>query len=234
MAYTGRASQIAREFSTLCGLIHGQKRHFLYPYFCMSKRFPAWLFLAISLAVTGIALLPIIRVAIGLDSNFAVPFLSTVTLLIGGLMSGLTGMILLVRKPPVLDWSAQNTPPFSADHRRTLKRIHASGLFLYSGIPLANFFVCYWLWSKHRYLHPRIDSGGRAAVNFQITIYLYLLLSLFMVFAVIGILTTPLILLLHLIATLCAITAKTNASKEFSYPANIPVIEGRQPGSSST
>lgn len=194
----------------------------------MAKRLPAWLFLLIALCALGFSLLPVMRVAIGLDDSFSVSFLTVVMAMIGGLMSGLTGMILLVRKPPKINWSKQTAPEKPAHYNSTIRRLHAGGLLLYCGLPLANFFVCYWLWQKYRFQHPDFDLAGREVVNFQIAIYLYLLLSLFMVFAAIGIITTPMVLLLHLIATLVAVVRAPSAPR-FSYPANIPIIEGRRP-----
>jgi uncharacterized Tic20 family protein len=197
----------------------------------MAKRLPAWLFLTISLCALGFAFLPILRVVAGLDQNFSVPFLTVVMAMIGGLMSGLTGMILLVRKPPVIDWTNRERPDRPANFTAIIRRMHAGGLLLYCGLPLANFFVCYWLWQKYRLLHPEFDVAGREAVNFQITIYLYLLLSLFMMFAAIGIFTTPMVLALHLIGTLFALV-RAPYSAAFTYPANIPIIQGRRPATS--
>lgn len=189
----------------------------------MAKNLPVWLLLTAALVFLGIALLPLLRVALGIDAQIGLPFLTTVMLLIGGLMSGLSAMILLVRRVPPLSLDA------TADHTNTkpVMLMHASGLLLYTGIPLLNFLVAYWLWVRFRHENPHLNWLGREVLNFQVTIYLYLLLSLFMVFAAIGVVTTPLLLVFHLAATLYAI-AKTSAGRAFTYPANIPIIQGRR------
>ena len=193
----------------------------------MSDRLPAWFFLAVALILIGAAQLPLVRTIIGLDETIEVQFFTVVMLFIGGLMSGLTAMILLVRRVPPIDWAhspaAQAEPPQAS----LLVAMHGVGLLLYSGIPLLNFLVAYWLWGKYRHRHPSLDKAGRAVLNFQISIYLYLMLSLFMVIAIIGLVSTPLIIALHLLATLLAML-QASLGKQFNYPLNIPIIEGRQ------
>lgn len=189
----------------------------------MTKSLPAWLFLTISLVLMGVAQLPLLRVAIGIDQTISIPFTTTVIIMIGGLMSGLTAMILLVRRA---NMHPKATNAAQRDNLKTRLFIAASGFLLYSGIPLLNFLVVYWLWIRHRHECDTIDLWGRDVLNFQITLYLYLLLSLFMVFAIIGIMTTPIILLLHLICTILSILFTLNG-KSFHFPANIPIIQGR-------
>ncbi|NNC99465.1 MAG: DUF4870 domain-containing protein, partial [Gammaproteobacteria bacterium] len=100
------------------------------------------------------------------------------------------------------------------------------GLLIFSGIPLLNFLACYWLWVSYRQDSETLDRVGQEVLNFQISVYLYLLLSLFMVIAGIGIITTPLLLIYHLMMTLLALVYVARA-KDFHYPANIPIIQGR-------
>lgn len=193
----------------------------------MAKNLPVWIFLLAALVLIGSALMPVLRVAIGVDPSFQVAFSTVVMLLIGGLMSGLSAMILLVRRAPQLptaELSTENQKNPELNNKTTL--MHASGLLLYTLIPLLNFLVAYWLWIKYRHQHPELNLVGQKVLNFQITIYLYLLLSLFMVFAFIGIFTTPLILAFHAIATVIASVAAFSG-KEFNYPTNIPIIQGR-------
>ncbi|MBT8114261.1 MAG: DUF4870 domain-containing protein [Arenicella sp.] len=143
-------------------------------------------------------------------------------LMIGGLMSGLCAMLLMVnRRPQIAHVQQQPEPDIAA-----AGYIHACGLLIFTAVPLANFLLCYYLWIKYRGRSAWLDRTGIEALNFQISVYLYLLLSTFMVFAVIGLLTTPLILLFHLTCVIAAII-QTVRGKQFRYPANIPVIQGR-------
>lgn len=188
----------------------------------MVDRLPAWIFLSIALALIALALLPLMRVVVGVDQEIGMQFFTVVMFLIGGLMSGLTAMILLVRRQPKLNWP-DNVTGQSVDNSLLL---HSTGLLLFTGIPLLNFLSCYWLWVSRRRTSEAIDRVGQEVLNYQITMYLYLLLSLFIVFAGIGLLTTPLLLGLHLVFTLVAM-AMAAQGKQFSYPLNIPIIQGR-------
>ncbi|NND83007.1 MAG: DUF4870 domain-containing protein [Gammaproteobacteria bacterium] len=162
------------------------------------------------------------RFGLGLSPTIVLSPTSMAMWMIGGLMCGLTAMILMVRRQPMLPSAGS---PAAVERSRALA-LHGSGLLLYSGIPLANFLLCFWLWRRFRQQSPWLNQQGIQALNFQISIYLYLLLSAFMVFAVLGVITTPLLLLLHLVCTLLA-CLQILRGRSFNYPANIPIIEGR-------
>jgi len=190
----------------------------------MVNRLPSWVFIAIAMVFMGLALLPILRVILGIDNEFGIQFFTFVMLLIAGLMCGLTGMLLLVRRQPEnIEYHVHDLENFKAIEKATIVKIHASGLLMFTGLPLINFFVCYFLWVKHRHKTQLIDFQGREAICFQISVYLYLLLCLFMTIAVIGIFVIPIFLLLHLIASIVA-TSMAYQDKAFRYPANITII----------
>ena len=192
----------------------------------MVNRLPAWFFLGSALILIGLALLPALRVLFGIDQHIGMQFMTVVMLLIGGLMSGLTAMILLVRRQIKIDWTKHSNTLEESEIKTLSLQMHCSGLLLYVGIPLLNFLVAYWLWIKHRRSCEVLDTIGKEVLNFQISIYLYLLMSLFLVFAAIGIVTSPLILLLHLLVTIFALMI-VSTGKSFLYPANIPIIQSR-------
>ena len=185
----------------------------------MVNRLQVWFFLLVSATLIAFGLLPMVRVALGIDDNFSLSFNTVVMFFIAGLMAGLTAMILMVRRQPLI---THKTEVHAPKEKLTLIKIQTCGLLLYSGIPLANFLLAFWLWLRHRHTSVHIDEQGREMLNFQITIYLYLLLSLFLVFVFIGIFTTQIILLLHLIATLFAIVSTTR-NKQFKFPASIKI-----------
>jgi len=190
----------------------------------MVNRLQSWVFIGLAMILMGIALFPILRVIIGVDPKFEIQFFTFVMFLVAGLMCGLTGMLLLARRQPELS----NYQTEEQDHK-TAAQLHGCGLLLFTCIPLLNFLVCYFLWVRNRHRSMYIDYQGREAICFQITIYLYLLLSLFMTIAIIGIFTTLLLLAFHLIATVVAIVMTKN-NKAFRYPANITII-ARSPNS---
>ena len=185
----------------------------------MVNRLPSWVFLVLSMLLIGLAMLPLLRAAFGIDAQIEMQFLTVITLLIAGLMCGLTAMLLLVRRQPVLK-------TFLSDHEEPDRAaaIHASGLLLLTGIPLLNFLVCYFLWVRNRSRSRYLDVHGREAICFQITIYLYLMMCLFMAYIIVGAFAIPLVLLFHAVATIMAVAFTLNG-KPFRYPANISIID---------
>lgn len=187
----------------------------------------------VALAVMGWGMVPIVRVAFGLDDKFGGSFIWSLSFLIGGLMCGLTAMLLLARRQPKLKTYLSGSNELTATQWEVPRheqiaaaKIHASGLLILSGIPLANFLACYYLWIKNRSVSPYLDYQGREAICFQISIYLYLLMCLFMAFIIVGALVIPLMLLFHTIATSIAVITTLNG-KTFRYPANINIIDRR-------
>lgn len=187
----------------------------------MVNRLQSWIFMSIALVAMGWALVPLVRVILGLDEKLGGSFIWSVSFLIGGVMCGLTAMLLLVRRqPPIRQYLSQQQ-----DHK-TAASLHATGLLIFTGIPLANFLACYFLWVKTRARSEYLDYQGREAICFQISIYLYILMCLFLAYIIVGAFALPLILLFHLLATISAILAAISG-RDFRYPANINIIARR-------
>lgn len=200
----------------------------------MTNRLPAWLFIALGVVIMSLGLAPLLRAIIGIDAQIQMTYFTVVTVLIGGLMCGLTGMILLSRKPaPIV---AAVTPfsdiiaaaPVSAAQRRSAALLHLTGLLIFSGIPLLNFFVCYWLWLKTRDTSAYLDYQGREALNMQIAVYLYLLMSLFMAYVFVGVFMVLLVLLFALLVSVYA-AIQAARGEWFRYPASMAIISRAVP-----
>lgn len=173
--------------------------------------------------VMGIALFPVLRAVLGIDEQIQIQFLTVVSLLVAGLMCGLTAMLLMVKRQPNLhEYDDTNSQNAQTENSNAAK-LHASGLLLFTGIPLANFLICFYLWVNYRNRSSYLDYQGREAICFQITIYLYLLISLLMAYAIIGAFAIPLLLMFHLVVTLLAMVYAAQG-KAFRYPANITII----------
>ena len=184
----------------------------------MTRKLPAWLFLILGLGLLATAYIPLMRVALGIDQQFSMSFLVTITVAIGGLMCALTAMILLVRRVQPAEIAAAGE--FSAN---LAAAGHLSTLLIFTGVPLLNFIVCFALWRLRRHQSALLDFHIREALNFQIAMYLYMLMSLLMAYLLIGVFFIILLLLFQLcMALIAAITAKQG--REFSYPASIAVI----------
>ncbi len=189
----------------------------------MVNRLPSWVFLSIAMFSMGFALFPVIRAVIGIDKQIEIQFLTVVSLLIGGLMCGLTAMLLMIKRQPfTLDYSAPEQHS-SESENATAAKLHSTGLLIFTGIPLANFLACFYLWINYRHRSAYLDYQGREAICFQVTIYLYLLVSLFMTYVIVGAFAIPLLLIFHLITTIYAVVCALKGVA-FRYPTNITII----------
>ena len=69
-----------------------------------------------------------------------------------------------------------------------------------------------------------VDQNGKASLNFQISILLYMVLAVPLCIIIIGI---PIVIFLVFLKVICIIIASVKASKgeEFKYPVTIPFIQ---------
>ena len=100
---------------------------------------------------------------------------------------------------------------------------HLLGLASFLGIPFGNIIAPLVLWLLKRADDPFVDVCGKEAVNFQITISLYFTLSVVLIFAKVGILLLPLVVILHVIYTIVA-SIKASEGQHYRYPLTIRFI----------
>jgi uncharacterized Tic20 family protein len=69
-----------------------------------------------------------------------------------------------------------------------------------------------------------VDFNGKQALNFQLSILLYMVLSIPLCFIIVGI---PILVFLGFLEVICVVIASVKASKgeEFRYPISIPFIQ---------
>ena len=81
--------------------------------------------------------------------------------------------------------------------------------------------VC-WLTRKDESLW--VNQNGKASLNFELSILLYIVLAIPLCFIIIGI---PIVVFLGILKIICIIIASVKASKgeEFRYPLAIPFIQ---------
>jgi len=150
-------------------------------------------------------------------------FFTVLMLLIAGLMCGLTGMLLLTkRQPEVQHFTQSNLSP--VELKKISAMMHASGLLIFTGIPLANFLACYFLWLRHRHKSSELERHGREVICQQITVYMYAMMCLFMALIAVGVFGLLLLLAYHLVVTLVAVSMALQGNL-FRYPANIAIID---------
>ncbi len=99
--------------------------------------------------------------------------------------------------------------------------IHLSGLCHYVvPIPGAAIVAPLILWSMTKEESAYIDEHGKEAINFQISILIYLLVSALLCFVLIGFVLVPAVLAFQLIACVVA-GLKANEGEIMRYPLNI-------------
>jgi uncharacterized Tic20 family protein len=81
--------------------------------------------------------------------------------------------------------------------------------------------IC-WLTRKDESLW--VDQNGKASLNFQMSLLLYMVLAVPLCFIIVGI---PIVVFLVFLKVICIIIASVKASKgeEFKYPVSIPFIQ---------
>lgn len=69
-----------------------------------------------------------------------------------------------------------------------------------------------------------VDQNGKASLNFQMSLLLYMVLAVPLIFIIVGI---PIVVFLGFLKVVCIIIASVKASKgeEFKYPISIPFIQ---------
>jgi len=80
------------------------------------------------------------------------------------------------------------------------------------------------LWLMKREEFPLVDVEGKKALNFQISVAIYMIVAVVLMFVLIGILLLPLVFLFWLIFTIIG-AVKTNSGDDFQYPLTITFLK---------
>lgn len=133
------------------------------------------------------------------------------------------------RSPPEGPPTAPEGPstpltPEEKDARMWAMFCHLAGLAGYTGIPFANIIAPLVVWQIKKNDYAFVDDQGKEAVNFQISITLYILVSLLLVFCVVGI---PILIALAIADVVLLIIAaiKANNGETYRYPLTIRLIK---------
>ena len=118
-----------------------------------------------------------------------------------------------------------NRPSLSEAEAREARQwsmwIHLSGLCHFVvPIPGAAIIAPLILWSMKKEDSPYIDEHGKEAVNFQISILIYFVVSFVLCFVLIGAFLIPAVLLFQLIACI-VVGLKANEGEIMRYPLSI-------------
>lgn len=119
------------------------------------------------------------------------------------------------------------TPPLSGAQdpqaRQWAALCHASALLVFLGLPFGNLLgpLAVWLWKRNDY--PFVDEQGKEALNFQISMTIYFLVSLVLVVVLVGFLLLALVALAELVLVVIA-SARAANGEPYRYPLTIRLI----------
>lgn len=135
-----------------------------------------------------------------------------VFMLLGGWIAAVVGVLTLLGNPspPLGGQSA------TSDERSAAMWAHLLGLLVYP-LPFLHLIVMAWWWVRGRGASAFVEEHGREALNFQLSILVYLLIAFSLSLVVIGILMLPLVLLMQLVMSIEA-AVQARAGHRFRYP----------------
>lgn len=90
---------------------------------------------------------------------------------------------------------------------------HLTGLATYV-IPLANIVIPLVLWTSKRQTMPFVDREGKESLNFEISVTIYYLASIILIWACVGIFLVFALMIFHIVFV---VLASIEASKGNSY-----------------
>jgi uncharacterized Tic20 family protein len=115
------------------------------------------------------------------------------------------------------------TPVDKRDERMWAMFCHLSGLAGYV-FPFGNIIAPLVIWILKKEEFPLVNDQGKEAINFQISMTIYIIAAIILIFLIIGI---PLLIILGLFDLLMIIIAsiKANEGVEYRYPLTIRFLD---------
>ena len=110
------------------------------------------------------------------------------------------------------------------DERMWAMFCHLASLAGYVGIPFANIIGPLIVWQIKKSESPLVDDQGKEALNFQISMTIYVLVGLVSICIGIGIVVLPVLGILGLVFTIIA-AIKANQGEMYRYPLTIRFIK---------
>lgn len=115
------------------------------------------------------------------------------------------------------------TEPTTSDTNNWAMFIHLSALSGLIGVPLGHIVGPLVLWLVKRDGNPTLDAHGKEALNFQISCYIYGVISAILIFLLVGLVLLPLVIILNLVFTIIG-AVKAGRGELYRYPATIRFI----------
>ncbi|MCF7668477.1 MAG: DUF4870 domain-containing protein [Verrucomicrobia bacterium] len=101
---------------------------------------------------------------------------------------------------------------------------HLSALAVFIGIPLGNVIGPLVIWLIKRNEMPIVDEHGKAALNFQISMSIYFIVSLVLALAVIGFFLLLAWMIMEIVFVIIA-AVKANNGESYEYPLTIQFLK---------
>jgi len=101
---------------------------------------------------------------------------------------------------------------------------HLASLSAFIGVPAGNILGPLLVWVIKKDTMPFVDRCGKEAINYGISMTIYLMVAGLMCFVLIGFLLFPVVLLLMLIFPIIA-ALKANEGQEYVYPLTIRFVK---------
>jgi len=137
-----------------------------------------------------------------------------------------------IQPPPPTTNAAPPVPPNPDSQARTWNMLcHLSALSAYIGIPFGQILGPLLVWQLKKNEYPSVEIHGKAALNFQITVTIALVVTSAAMFIgfffCIGWLLLPVVILIGLAGTVFAIIAGIKASngEDYKYPWSLELIK---------
>ena len=100
---------------------------------------------------------------------------------------------------------------------------HLSALAGYTAIPMGNILGPLVVWQIKKDQSPFVDDQGREALNFQISMTIYIAVAALSICIGIGIVALPVVGILGLVFTIIA-GIKANQGESYRYPLTIRMV----------
>jgi uncharacterized Tic20 family protein len=112
--------------------------------------------------------------------------------------------------------------PFSAEEKQMAMWCHLSGLATFL-IPLGNIVVPLVLWTTKRDTMPFVEKEGRESLNFEISITIYYIVSIILIWACVGIVLVFALMIFHIVFVVLA-AVEASKGNSYRYPLCIRFI----------
>ncbi len=111
-------------------------------------------------------------------------------------------------------------PQLTSEDRMWGMLCHLTAFSGYIGVPFGNIIGPLVVWLVKKEEMAFVDYHGKESLNFQISMLIYLLISGVSIFAIVGIVLFPAVLIAGIVLTIIA-AIKANGGEYYEYPLTI-------------